>query len=104
MFLISPFHLHINQTPLETPCPTSQLPPLPPIHDNSAPVHYPVPPHHPLPHHTHRPPLDHQRRDLKQRIRRRHRRVLGIRIICRRHLYDIRSDEIDTFESADDGA
>lgn len=44
---------------------------------------------------THRPPQNHQPHNLKQRIRRRHRRQLGIRIVRRRHLHDIRRDYIN---------
>lgn len=50
-----------------------------------------------------RPPLNHQRHNLKQHIRRRHRRQLGICIIRRRDLDQIRRHEIDPFQPTDDG-
>ena len=52
---------------------------------------------------AHRPLLHHQTHDFVQRIRRRHGRQLGIGIIRRRHLHDIRGDEIDSLEPSNDG-
>lgn len=63
-----------------------------------------VTPHCPVPLHTHRAPLDHQRHDLKQRVRSRHSRMLSIGIVGGSDLYNIGSDEIDTLEAADDSA
>ena len=53
---------------------------------------------------TQRPLLDHHRHDLEQDIGRRHRRVLGVGVVRRRHLDDVRGDEIDPVEAAQDGA
>ena len=50
-----------------------------------------------------RPLLHHQTHDLIQRIRRRHRRQLRIRVVRGRDLDDIRSDEVDPLQAADDG-
>lgn len=57
-----------------------------------------------LNHLTQRPLLDHKRHDLVQRIRRGHRRMLGIGIVRRRDLDDVGGDEVDAFEASDDGA
>ena len=67
-------------------------------------IHLPISPLLTLPHHAHRPPLDHQTHNLKQRICRRHGCMLGISIVRRCDLDDIGCDEIDAFEAADDGA
>lgn len=53
---------------------------------------------------TQRPLLHHHGHDFIQHIRRRHGRVLGVGIICRRHLHDVRRDEVDALEPAQDGA
>ena len=61
-------------------------------------------PRSPLPLQTHRPPLHHNRHDLKERIRRRHGRQLGIGIVSRRHLDNISGYEVEAFETTDDGS
>ena len=66
-------------------------------------IHLPISPPLTLPHHTHRTPLNHQTHNLKQRICRRHGRMLGISIVRRCDLDDIGCDEVDAFEAADDG-
>ncbi len=55
-----------------------------------------------LPHHGQRPLLDHQSHHLKQDVRRRHRRQLGIRIVRRRHLDNVRAHEIHPLQPPDD--
>ncbi len=89
---LPPSHL---KTPL--PLPVSSLPTTP----NRIPL--PVPPRLPLPHHAHRPPLHHQTHHLEQRVRRRHGRVLRVGVVRRRHLDNVRRNEVDAFEAADDG-
>lgn len=82
----------------------------------STPIHSPVPPFpfHPPPDSPPNPPpypsltpqrtpLDHDAHHLKERIRRRHGRMLRVRIVSRRHLDDVRGDEIDAFQAAEDG-
>lgn len=53
---------------------------------------------------THRPPLHHDTHNLKERVCRRHRSMLSICIICRRHLDNIRRDKVNAFETTDDRA
>lgn len=88
-------------SPSQFPTHASQLLPPPPPHP--LPVHLAIPPHLPIPHHAHRPPLHHKRHDLKQRVRRRHGRVLGIGVVRGRHLDDVGGNEVDALEAADDG-
>ena len=64
------------------------------------PLHLPIAPHAPLAHHAHRAPLHHQTHHLKQGIRGRHRRVLGVGVVRRRHFDDVGRDEVDTFQPA----
>lgn len=96
--------------PSYIPSVSSDLPPpLPPLNHSQIPplphsIHLSIAPRLPFPHYTHRTPFHHQTHDLKQGIRRRHRRVLGISIVGRRHFYDIGGDEVDAFQSSDDGA
>ena len=92
--LIHPSRTHpINHLPL------SQLP-LP--RPNR--ILLPVPSRLPLPHYAHRPPLHHQTHHLEQRVRRRHRRVLGVGVVRRRHLDNVGRDKVDAFQPADDRA
>lgn len=67
------------------------------------PIRLPIPPHFPLPHHAHRPPLHHQTHHLEQRVRRRHRRVLRVGVVRRRHFDYVRRDEVDAFQPPDYG-
>lgn len=68
------------------------------------PILHPIPPDLSISHHAHRAPLHHQAHDLKQHIRRRHRRMFSICIVGGCYFHDIGRDEIDAFEAADDGA
>ncbi len=50
------------------------------------------------------PLLDHQAHHFIESISRRHGRVLGIGVVCRRDLDDIGSDEVDTFQPTNNGS